>query len=67
MRTLAVALIERGSIKTTEAKAKALRPFVERLVTNAKPGTLASRRLIASRLDNNQKITKKLVIFMFVV
>src|SRR6266699_1702150 len=45
MRSLAKALIERGAIETTEAKAKEVRPFVERLVTKAKTGTLHNRRL----------------------
>jgi large subunit ribosomal protein L17 len=44
MRSLATALIERGSIETTEAKAKELRPFVEKLITKAKSGTLHDRR-----------------------
>ncbi|EOM74657.1 50S ribosomal protein L17 [Rhodococcus rhodnii] len=41
---LATALFEHGRITTTEAKAKALRPYAEKLVTHAKAGTLASRR-----------------------
>jgi large subunit ribosomal protein L17 len=45
LRSLATALITNGSIETTEAKAKELRPFVERLITKAKTGTLHSRRL----------------------
>jgi large subunit ribosomal protein L17 len=45
MRSLAKALIERGAIETTEAKAKELRPFVEKLITKAKTGTLHNRRL----------------------
>jgi large subunit ribosomal protein L17 len=45
MRSLASALIERGAIETTEAKAKELRPFVEKLITKAKTGTLHARRL----------------------
>jgi large subunit ribosomal protein L17 len=53
MRSLAVSLVRDGKIKTTEQKAKALRPFIERLVTNGKKQTLASRRDIASRLDSN--------------
>src|SRR3712207_4111512 len=45
MRNLATSLIESGSIETTEAKAKELRPFVEKLITKAKTGTLHARRL----------------------
>ena len=44
MRGLASALIEHGAIETTEAKAKELRPFVEKLITKAKSGTLHDRR-----------------------
>jgi len=60
LRSLAISLIERGKITTTEAKAKELRPFVERLVTYGKSGTLASRRRTISRLGGNEKATKKL-------
>ena len=45
MRNLASSLIENGSILTTEAKAKELRPFVEKLITKARTGTLHARRL----------------------
>ncbi|MGX1806374.1 50S ribosomal protein L17 [Nocardia sp. NPDC055321] len=41
---LATALFEHGRITTTESKAKALRPYAEKLVTKAKAGTLADRR-----------------------
>ncbi len=62
IRGLAVSLIERGKIKTTEAKAKELRPFIERLVTKAKAGGVADKRLIAARLgEPKQMILKKLV------
>ncbi len=50
MRGLALSLIEHGKIKTTEAKAKELRPYVERLITQGKNDTVQSRRLIASKL-----------------
>ncbi len=43
---LATALFEHGRITTTEAKAKRLRPFAERLITHAKRGDLAARRRV---------------------
>ena len=46
-------------MSTTEAKAKALRPFIERLVSYAKINTLASRRLAITRLGDKEA-TKKL-------
>lgn len=52
MRGLANNLIRHGRIETTETRAKALRPFVERLVTIARKNDLASRRLVVSRLAN---------------
>lgn len=58
MRSLARALIVNGGIETTITKAKALRPYVEKMVTIAKKDTLASRRLIASRLGNDSEASK---------
>ncbi|OGF73691.1 50S ribosomal protein L17 [Candidatus Giovannonibacteria bacterium RIFCSPHIGHO2_02_FULL_46_20] len=46
LRGLAANLILRGKMKTTTAKAKELRPFVERLVSNAKHGTLYKERSV---------------------
>ncbi|TVR54123.1 MAG: 50S ribosomal protein L17 [Puniceicoccaceae bacterium] len=56
MANLAAALIREGRIRTTLAKAKALRPFVERLITLAKRGGLAQRRLAASRLRDPEAV-----------
>lgn len=50
MRGLAMSLIEEGKIKTTEAKAKELRPYIEKLITRGKENTVAARRLVASDL-----------------
>lgn len=43
---LAAALFEHGAIKTTDAKAKTLRPYVEKLITKAKDGSVAARRQV---------------------
>lgn len=50
LRSLALALITHEHVKTTEARAKELRPFIETLVTRGRNATLASRRIIISRL-----------------
>lgn len=50
LRGLAASLITHKKIRTTEAKAKAVRPWVERLITVAKMGTLASRRRVGEFL-----------------
>ena len=59
LRGLASSLIEQGAIETTEAKAKELRPFVEKLVTKAKTGTLHARRL-AGRHVHKREVADKL-------
>jgi len=59
MRSLARSLFLKGSVTTTEARAKAMRGFVERLITRAKNPTLANRRLLISRLGGDESIVKK--------
>ncbi len=60
LSSLALSLIVRGKIKTTEAKAKELRPYVEKLVTRAKKNTVAGRRVVIAKLSNRKRETKKL-------
>jgi large subunit ribosomal protein L17 len=60
LSNLAVSLIDHGQIKTTVAKAKAVRPFVEKLVTKAKTGTLHSRRMALADLRHNEGAVRKL-------
>lgn len=61
MRSLASALIEYGKITTTIARAKELRPYIEKLITKARTGDVHARRIVANRLGNNTKAVKKLV------
>ncbi len=60
MRSLARSLILNGRITTSVAKAKELRPYVEKLITLAGKDTLASKRLIIARLGNDVEATNKL-------
>ncbi|NNH71911.1 50S ribosomal protein L17 [Nocardia uniformis] len=53
---LATALFEHGRITTTESKAKALRPYAEKLVTKAKGGTLADRREVMKVIRNKDVV-----------
>jgi large subunit ribosomal protein L17 len=59
LRNLAAALIQYEQITTTEAKAKEVRSYAERLITVAKRGDLQARRLVAARLYD-QRATRKL-------
>ena len=55
---LAQALIKHEQITTTVAKAKELRPYVEKLVTLGKRGGLSNRRLAISRMGDEAMVTK---------
>jgi large subunit ribosomal protein L17 len=57
-RNMAAALIKHEQITTTLAKAKELRPYTEKLVTLAKKGGLANRRLAQSRLMDETQLKK---------
>lgn len=62
-RALAEQLVLRESIRTTSAKAKALRAVVEPLITKAKRGTLADRRLISKVLYTQAAVGKMMKVF----
>src|SRR3954471_17070580 len=59
-RNMAAALIKHEQITTTLAKAKELRPYVEKLVTLSKKGGLSNRRLAQSRLMDDAQLAKLL-------
>ncbi len=56
LANLSTALITHGKIKTTLKKAKALRPFVEKVITLAKKGSLHSRRMALSRVRDTAAV-----------
>ena len=57
-RNMSAALIKHEQITTTVAKAKELRPYIEKLITLAKRGGLANRRLAMSRLMDDTQLVK---------
>ena len=57
-RNMSAALIKHEQITTTVAKAKELRPYVEKLVTLAKRGGLSNRRLAQARLMDDTQLVK---------
>ncbi len=50
MKSLALALVLEGKIKTTDAKAREVRPMVEKLITTGRLGTVAARRNLVSQI-----------------
>ena len=61
LQGLAVSLVRDEKIMTTEARAKELRPMIEKLITKARNNTLANRRMIITRLGNQPATAKKLI------
>jgi large subunit ribosomal protein L17 len=59
MRSLMRSLIIHERISTTEAKAKELRPIIEKLITHGREDTVANRRLVSSRLGGDDEAVKK--------
>jgi large subunit ribosomal protein L17 len=57
-RNMSANLIKHEQIITTEAKAKELRPYVEKLITLAKRGGLSNRRIAMSRLQDETQLKK---------
>lgn len=56
LANLAAQLIEHGAIKTTDAKAKLLRPYVEKIITKAKKGTVADRRNVLKLITDKDVV-----------
>lgn len=54
LRSLALSLVTHGKIKTTQARAKEVRPFIEKLITRGKNNNLFARRLVARRIGNKE-------------
>ncbi len=59
LANLAAHLFEAEAIVTTEAKAKALRPYAERLITKARRGTVHDRRQVVAKI-HDKRVTYKL-------
>lgn len=60
LNNLSLQLILHERIRTTEAKAKAVRPIVERMITRGKSNTLAARRALLAVLPTEQSVKKVL-------
>lgn len=58
LNNMASSLFEHGRVVTTEAKAKELRPFAEKLITFAKRGDLAARRQVLRDIPDRDVVAK---------
>ena len=60
LANLAASIIQHERVHTTDAKAKEVRPFIEKMVTFARRGDIHARRIVLARLKGNQSAVKKL-------
>ena len=58
LANMSISLIKHKRIQTTVAKAKALRVYIEPILTKSKEDTTASRRYVFSRLQNKEAVTE---------
>ncbi len=61
LKSLARSLVLRGKMQTTLAKAKEIRPMVEKMITRGRTDTLQNRRLLVAALGD-EKMAKKLMV-----
>ena len=62
LKSLALSLVVNGKIKTTDAKAREIRPYTEKMISQGKLGTIAGRRALVSKIGvaGANKIVKDL-------
>ena len=58
LANLAAALIEHERVTTTHTKARVLRPYVEKIITKARRGDLHARRMVLSKIEDTEVVTK---------
>ena len=58
LNNMAASLFEHGRVITTEAKAKELRPFAEKLITLARRGDLHARRLVERKIKDRETLSR---------
>jgi large subunit ribosomal protein L17 len=58
LNNMASSLFEHGRVVTTEAKAKELRPFAEKLITLARRGDLHARRLVQRKIKDRETLSR---------
>src|SRR5215203_554001 len=58
-RNMAQSLFEHGTIRTTEAKAKEMRPFIEKLITLARQNTLTTRRRVIQLMQDRRLVDEE--------